>query len=142
MSIEIGSSYYEAAAKKLDKKLSGLGKYENAVCEPVRECLKDFCTQNDEFAQAVAQGGSFSDCMKAVAKNCGSSISDLEAYRRAAAFYFPGSKVRFEMHIDLIGEAGESAAAETPSVTGANAGDSSSRGGAKGGLVLNLADFF
>ena len=39
--------------------------------------------------------------MKAVAKNCGSSISDLEAFRRAVQFYFPGADVRFQMSVNL-----------------------------------------
>ena len=34
----------------------------------VAEILKDFCGQNEEFAQAVVQGGSFSECMDAVVK--------------------------------------------------------------------------
>ena len=51
------------------------------------------------------QGGSFTDCMKAVAKNCGHGISDLEAYRRAVRFYFPGAEIRVQMTIDLIGDA-------------------------------------
>ena len=103
--------------------------------EEAQEKLLNFAGQDEEFAQAIVQGGSFQDCMKAVCKGIGTSISDFEAYSRAAAFFFPGSKVRFEMHIDLVGEA------DALSVTGANAGDSSPRGGAKGGLVLNLADF-
>lgn len=48
----------------------------------VRDALLEFCRQNEEFAQAVVQGGAFPDCMAAVAKGVGSSISDLEAYRR------------------------------------------------------------
>lgn len=39
--------------------------------------------------------------MKAVAKNCGSSISDLEAFRRAVRFYFPGADVQFHMTVNL-----------------------------------------
>ena len=31
----------------------------------------------------------------------GSSISDIECYRRAANFYFPGAGVRFVMKLDL-----------------------------------------
>ena len=39
--------------------------------------------------------------MKAVAKNCGSALSDLEAFRRAVQFYFPGADIRFRMEINL-----------------------------------------
>ena len=96
--------------------------------DKVCETLKDFCRKDEEFAQAVVQGGSFEDCMKVVARNCGNGISDEEAYARAAQFYFPGSAVHFHMTIDLCGSVrdGEDAAEET------------------GGkcVTLNLADFW
>jgi len=97
------NEWYERAAKKLaDEKKSGkydryAGVMKNAVCE----ALDGFCKQDGEFAQAVFQGGTFEDCMKAVAKNCGSGISDLEAFRRAVRFYFPGADVRFQMSVNL-----------------------------------------
>lgn len=64
------------------------------LAEPVAEALKEFCRQEDEFAQAVVQGGPFADCMKAVSKGAGSVLSDWEAYRRAVRFYFPKSGSR------------------------------------------------
>ena len=67
--------------------------------------LEFFCRQDTEFAQAVAQGGEFPDCMKKVAEGVGSSISDLEAYKRAVRFYFPGAAVKMQLTIDLIGKA-------------------------------------
>lgn len=73
----------------------------------VREALTDFCRQDAEFAQAVAQGGSFKDCMAAVAKGVGGSIPDLEAYRRAVRFYFKGADVHFHMELDLCPAAEE-----------------------------------
>jgi len=109
------NEWYEQASKKLaDEKKSGkydryAGAMKNAVCE----ALDGFCKQDGEFAQAVVQGGTFEDCMKAVAKNCGSSISDLEAFRRAVRFYFPGADVRFQMRVDLCAGAG----AEEPELT-------------------------
>ena len=45
--------------------------------------------------------------MKTVAAGCGSGLSDLEAYRRAVRFYFPGADIRMSMTVDLIGEAGK-----------------------------------
>lgn len=138
--------FLEQAREKLKKELDGVnGQKERAVKLYVMEALLSFAEQDEEFAQAIVQGGSFKDCVAAVCKGVGNSISDLEAYRRAAAFYFPGSTVRFEMHIELAPEAG------ALSVTGAGAGDSSPIGGAKdgdsaagrgkGGLVIDLADF-
>lgn len=105
MSIEIGINHYETAMKKLDATLKGLNRYEFAVCDPVRDCLKDFCQQNDEFAQAVAQGGTFKDCLSACVKGIGQSCSDLEVYKKAVQFYFKGADVHMELKIDL-GDAG------------------------------------
>lgn len=91
------------ALNRLDKeakeaKLSGK---EQAMKGAVRTALEVFCRQDEEFAQAVAQGGSFADCMKAVAKGVGNAISDLDAYKKAVQFYFRGADVRFVMEIDL-----------------------------------------
>lgn len=101
------SGYLDQALKKLDEeyKSGSYDKYANVMKQAVKETVADFCRQDEEFAQAVAQGGSFTECMKAVAKGCGSSISDLEAYRRAVRFYFPGAEIRMQMTIDLIGDA-------------------------------------
>ena len=116
--------FLEKAREKLKKELPGVsGRKEWEVRLSVMEALLNFAEQDEEFAQAIVQGGSFKDCVAAVCKGVGNSISDLEAYRRAAAFYFPGSTVRFEMQIDL-----------NPSVTAEDGGDSSPcRGAMKGG---------
>lgn len=98
------NEYYERACARLDDecKSGKFDKYGNVMKSAVRDALKEFCRQDTEFAQAVVQGGSFADCMTAVAKKVkGGSISDIEAYGAAAAFYFPGSKVKFEMRIEL-----------------------------------------
>lgn len=80
----------------------------SAMRSAVLEALCQFCHQDSEFAQAVVQSDkTFSDCMKAVAKGVGSSISDLEAYKKAVQFYFPGAEIKFHMTIDLIGNAAE-----------------------------------
>lgn len=96
----------ELAIEKLkkEKKAGKYDRYAAAMKEDTCAALIEFCEQDDEFAQAVYQGGSFEDCMKAVAKNCGSSMSDLEAYRRAVQFYFKGADIRFQMRIDLCAE--------------------------------------
>lgn len=97
------NEWYEQAKRKLEaERASGkYDKYASAMKSAVCEALDGFCKQDGEFAQAVVQGGTFEDCMKAVAKNCGSSISDLEAFRRAVQFYFPGADVRFQMSVNL-----------------------------------------
>ncbi|MEG1492382.1 MAG: hypothetical protein RR394_09025, partial [Oscillospiraceae bacterium] len=82
------------------------GAMKNEVCR----ALVEFCGQDDEFSQAVVQGGGFADCMNAVAKGVGGSLSDIEAYRRAVTYYFPGAGVHFNMAIDLCASVNEKAA--------------------------------
>lgn len=89
--------------EKLNKESDGItGNKEKAMMSAVRSALISFCKQESEFAQAILESkGSFKECMAAVAKDCGNSISDLEAYRRAVQFYFPGADIEFKMTIDL-----------------------------------------
>lgn len=94
----------ELAIEKLQKELQEMGRVSREIQimkDAVCSALKDFCEQDDEFAQAVLQGGSFTACMQAVAKDAGAGISDADAYRRAVQFYFPGADIRFHMTIDL-----------------------------------------
>lgn len=116
------STWYEQAEARLKEEYKAItGHKESAMKSAVRDALLEFCRQNEEFAQAVAQGGSFQDCMKAVAQGVGNCISDLEAYRRAASFYFDGAKVQCSMTIQL-----------EPAETGPD----------RKGILLDLSDFF
>ena len=92
------NEWYEQAKRKLEaeKNSGSYDRYASAMKGAVCEALDGFCRQDAEFAQAVVQGGTFAECMKAVAKSCGSAISDLEAFRRAVRFYFPGADVEAE----------------------------------------------
>jgi len=93
----------EMAVAKIKKELAEYkgGRAEEIMKNDVAEALSDFCRQDEEFAQAVMQGGSFSACMAAVAKNPGQGISDLTAYKRAVQFYFPGAGIEMSMTVDL-----------------------------------------
>ncbi len=95
--------YYEQAIEKLDlvkaDKLKDLKA--KAVCESVRNALKMFCEQNEEFAQAVAQGGDFEQCLSSALCGVGNSIPDPVLFERAADFYFHGAKIVLEMKINL-----------------------------------------
>ena len=115
-------SWSTEAVARLDKEYKAFqgNRYEAAMKKSVLDALKNFCTQDEEFAQAVVQGRSFADCMQTVAKNCGSSLPDIEAYRRAVQFYFDGAQVEFQMRVVLA-----PAAASEPSR----------------GIVLNFEDF-
>ena len=110
------NEWYEQAKRKLEaERVSGkFDRYAGAMKNAVCEALDGFCQQDGEFAQAVVQGGTFTDCMKAVAKGCGSAISDLEAFRRAVRFYFPGADVKFHMTVNLCADVEAEAAAAAP----------------------------
>lgn len=119
------SGWYEQALEKLDKGAKEVrGSKAIAMKNSVKDTLLDFCRQNEEFAQAVVQGGTFSECMDAVAKGVGSSISDLDAYKKAVSFYFPGAEVLMQMRIRL-----EPAEEDQEPEDG-------------GGLLLNFSDFW
>lgn len=126
------NEWYEQAKSKLEaEKSSGsYDRYADAMKNAVCEALDGFCRQDAEFAQAVVQGGAFADCMKAVAKGCGSAISDLEAFRRAVRFYFPGATVKFHMELNLCGDV----EAETETAAAAPVAST-------GPKILNLEDF-
>ena len=117
-------TWREQATEKLNKEIKDVKGQKEAVMKgAVKEALLSFCAQDEEFGQAVVQGGSFADCMEVVAKGVGNSISDLDAYRKAVQFYFPGAKIFVSMTIDLIGDARQTL--NEPR-----------------GIVLDLADFF
>ena len=101
------NTHLSAALVKLsaDQVKAIKGSKEKAMAAPVAEALRSFCRQDAEFAQAVEQGGSLAECMTAVAKGVGSYISDIDAYKKAVAFFFPGAKIKMQMTIDLIGDA-------------------------------------
>lgn len=114
----------ERLTRESEKKQSG--QKERVVSGPVAEALKDFCRQSDEFARAVVQGGDFKGCLDAVLKNSGGALSDLEAYRRAVSYYFPGAQVDMKLSIRMSKYEAE---------------DEQDAAGQRGGLLLDLADF-
>lgn len=115
-------NYFGEAKDKLEReyKSGKYDKYGNIMKTEVKKALLDFCRQDDEFAQAVVQGGSFEDCMKAVGKGvAGNGISDLKAYSLAAAFYFPGATIAMQMAINLCGSVEDESDATPTEKTGA-----------------------
>lgn len=117
----------EKAIEKIEQEMKSFkgDKYGQAVGASVAEALKDFARQDGEFAQAIIQNDkTVSDCCAQIMKGVGGSVSDIEVYRRAAAFYFPGATVRFQMMIDLCPAPGAADDATKPV-----------------GIVLDLADF-
>lgn len=96
-------NFLKQAEKKLtdECKNGQFGAKERAMKGAVKDALLCFARQDDEFAQAIAQGGSFTQCMAAVAQGVGSAISDVEAYKKAVQFYFEGAEVTVQMRIDV-----------------------------------------
>ena len=124
---KLTSDFYPQARDKLAAELKSgkFDKYGQIMKQGVHDALLEFCEQDEEFAQAVAQGGSFEDCMKAVSKCVkGSGISDMEAYGAAVRFYFPGAEINVTMKIDLLAAVRD--AGEEP----------------ESGLLIDLSDFF
>lgn len=78
------------------------GQKEKAIAGAVLDALIEFCEQNEEFARAIEQTDkTFPECLTEICKGVGSSISDIEAYRRAVEFYFPGAIVDMVMTIRM-----------------------------------------
>lgn len=118
----------QAVEKLRGELLAGkFDRYANIMKKDVEAALEDFCRQDEEFAQAVVQGGTFEDCMKKVATNCGNGLSDLEAFRRAVQFYFLEADIQFQMKIDLAPHDRDDEETESEVV--------------QRSVVLNLADF-
>ena len=87
---------------KKELKSAKLSQKGNAVKNAVVTALTDFCRQNSEFAQAVEQSyKSVADCIEYTVKKAGNSISDLDVYKKAVEFYFPGATVKCQLTVDL-----------------------------------------
>lgn len=123
------NEFLNVALEKIDKgEKERLDKYGEVMKADVADALREFCRQDAEFAQAVAQGGSFADCMKAVAKGVkNGGISDMKAFGLAVEFFFPGAGIDVKMSINLcasVEEAAPEAEAKAP------------------GMIIDLSAFF
>lgn len=87
------------ARDKLERECAGkFDKYGEAMKGAVKRALTELCRQDEGFAEKVAEGGSFEECMKAVAKKIkGGAISDLEAFRAAVKYFEPEADIEFRM---------------------------------------------
>lgn len=99
------------------------------MADAVLSLLENFCNQSDKFARAVLGGGSFTDCMKAVAKGTGNYVDGLDAATRAVQFYAKDAKVQPLWSVILPGDSPER------SSTGEEKMD-------KPDCIIDLADFF
>lgn len=76
-------------------------KYGAVIKTYVHNALAGFCKQDESFAQAIIDGGTFAECIKYCTEGIGGNtgISDIDIYRRAVQFYFPGARVDFKIQI-------------------------------------------
>ena len=125
---------FDQAKEKLDEGLKGkMDRYGEAMKKAVHAALLDFCRQDAEFAEAVAQGGSFKDCMAAVGKGVkNGSISDMEAYGLAVKFFFPGAGIDVKMTINLADDVEKAAEAK----------EEQEKSERRGPVMVSLNDFF
>lgn len=96
----------ENAIKRIDAEIKEFqgDKYGKVIYKSVADALKQFC-ENSKFASAILESDkTLSDCCKVITKGVKQSLSDLEAYRRAAQFYFPNADIKFDMRIILSDE--------------------------------------
>lgn len=107
-----------------------------AVKKDVADMLISFCRQDTEFAQAVMQSDkTLNECCVSIMAGCGGYISDLEVYRKAVQFYFPGADIHMTMTIDLCASVrGPEDAAPSKQATPAPAAKRSD-------IILDLTDF-
>lgn len=99
-------NYIIKAIERIEKELKEMkgSSKANAVSKETGQALISFCKQDEEFARAVVQSDkSFGEACEYAVKDCKNSISDIEVYRRAVEFYFPGATIEMNMTIDLCG---------------------------------------
>lgn len=98
--------FKKQAIEKIEKELNEAKKTGNVrvIINDVAATLKNFANQDEEFAQAIVQNEkTLQNCCEHILKGVSSGISDIEAYKKAVDFYFPGAEVTVEMSINLCG---------------------------------------
>ena len=98
--------YKSQAIEKLNKEEQAFqgDRKAQVIYRPVASALRDFCAQDDEFAQAIVESDkTLSDCCKKIMEKTGNAVSDLEVYKRAVQFYFSTADIEMTMRINLCG---------------------------------------
>lgn len=105
---EIPAFNVDDVTKKLrDSKLSQKQKDEvmaqaraSIVADSAHEALCNFCRQSEAFAQKVAEGGSFADCVRSVMGVNVYAMSDLDVYKKCAGYYFQNATIGMMLTIN------------------------------------------
>lgn len=103
------NEYTQQALNKANENPDVKDRHYRIIKDGVVAALESFIRQDDEFAQAVVQGGTMKEMYEAVCKKIGGKqgVSDLEVYQAAVEFFFPGATIEFHMTIDLCGSVRE-----------------------------------
>lgn len=103
------NEYTQQAIDKINEDPKVTDRHYSIIRDGVVAALESFIRQDDEFAQAVVQGGTMEEMFEAVCKKIGGKqgISDLEVYQATVEFFFPGATLEFHMTIDLCGSVRE-----------------------------------
>ena len=103
------NEYTQKALDKIKEDVNINDRHFSIIKEGVIAALESFIKQDDEFAQAVVQGGTMKEMFEKVCKHISSrsGISDFEVYQAAVSFFFKGAKIEFHMTIDLCGSVSE-----------------------------------
>lgn len=113
--ITVETNFREAAKKKINSE-KGTMKVKNVdhhqmiadfISGYIADALCTFADQDNEFARAICEGGSFSECMESVLNNKTDNvyksnsvgINGLSSIRKAVNFYFRGAVINFSMTI-------------------------------------------
>ena len=103
------NEYTQRALDKVKEDPKVTDRHYSIIKDGVIAALESFIKQDDEFAQAVVQGGTMKEMFETVCKKIGSrsGVSDLEVYQAAVEFFFSGARIEFHMTIDLCGSVRE-----------------------------------
>lgn len=103
------NEFTEKAIEKVRENPKVTDRHYTIIKDGVIAALESFIKQDDEFAQAVVQGGTMKDMFETVCKKISGKqgVSDLEVYQAAVEFFFAGAKIEFHMTIDLCGSVRE-----------------------------------
>ena len=88
---------------KLDMSKIKNNQYGRAIAGDIKTALISLCRQSEEFSHAVCMGAPLEDCINdTVPKIVGKRhISDIDLYRLAVEFYFPGAVIDFSLTIRM-----------------------------------------
>lgn len=119
----------------------GLPRFAGAMAKAIEAMLESFCEQDERFAEKVLSSDkTLTDCVKSVLSGTQYVLSDVEAYRKAVAFYFPGADVDFRCLIVIPEEKKQPAKVLPPLKTAKETKKEEKKAGAEDIITVSLLD--